>query len=67
MAGIVWRVLIAVLAFAVAMVLIPLVLGVLGVPLEAPILVIVRICLGVLAGIYIVWGAQQPPWGQVQK
>lgn len=67
MAGIVWRLLIAVLAFAVAMVLIPLVLSVLGVQLEPAILVIVRICLGVLAIIYIIWGAQQPPWAQAQR
>ena len=59
--GILIRVVIAVIAFVVTLILIPLVLGELGVPVSDNLMAIIKICAAAVALIYI-WRGPTPNW-----
>jgi len=56
MPGILWRVLIAVLAVLITFALIPPVARVIGLPLNGDVLLIIKICVAGLAAFYILKG-----------
>jgi hypothetical protein len=61
MAGILWRVLIAVIAVVLTFALIPPVAHVLGFAIDGDVYTIIRICVAGLAIFYIIRGPA-PPW-----
>ena len=61
MSSMIWRVILAVIAFVVVWALLPLVARFLGFPLEGDLLQILKICIAALCVIYIVWG-KGPTW-----
>ena len=61
MRGMLWRVIIAVICFALFIALLPPVLHVIGFPLSRDLEQIVRICAAGLAILYIIWGPAPPP------
>lgn len=63
MAGIFWRILIAVFAVVITFALIPPVARVIGFTLSNDVMIIVRICVGAIALFYILRGSN-PPWSK---
>lgn len=63
MAGILWRVLIAVICVALALALIPPVAAEIGLSLSGNLLKIIKICIAGLAVLYILRGAT-PSWSR---
>lgn len=61
MTALLWRVLIAVICVVLAWALIPPVFRVIGFELNSDILLILRICIGGLAILYILRGKAPPP------
>lgn len=61
MAGMLWRLLIAAICVVLAYALIPAVIELLGVPVSAPLLTIIRVCIAGLAVFYVLRGPG-PPW-----
>ena len=63
MSGILWRILIAIVACVLAFQLIPPVCRIIGFDLSADVMLVVRICIAGLAVLYILRGAS-PPWAR---
>lgn len=61
MPGILWRVLIAVIAVLLALALIPPVARLIGLPIDADLMIVIRICIAGIAAFYILRGPW--PWG----
>ena len=61
MAAVLWRVLIAAICVVLAFLLIPAFVELIGFPVPAPLMVIIKVCVAGLALLYVLRGPA-PPW-----
>jgi hypothetical protein len=61
MAGILWRVLIAAICVVLVFLLIPPFVELIGLPVSAPLMTIIKVCIAGLALLYVLRGPA-PPW-----
>lgn len=61
MAAILWRILIAAFCVVLAFLLIPAFVALIGFPVSAPLMTIIRVCIAGLALLYVLRGPA-PPW-----
>ena len=61
MSAILWRILIAAICVVLAFVLIPAFVELIGFPMSAPLLTIIKVCVAGLALLYVLRGPA-PPW-----
>jgi len=61
MSGIVWRILIAVVACVFAWAILPPFIRIVGLDLSGDVLTVIRLCIGAIAVFYVISGPN-PPW-----
>lgn len=64
MSGFIWRVILAVVCFVIFWAIFPAFVQLVGFPISAPLMTIIRACVAGLAVIYVLFGTRPPPpWG----